>query len=62
VRDPDQYQNDLASPAGQELIRQLYENYCDRSKSISFWAHEIPDEEGKPLAATVTRDVSSRPP
>jgi hypothetical protein len=43
VRDPDQYQKDLASPAGQELIRQLYESYCDRSKSISFWAHEIPD-------------------
>ena len=43
VRDVDQYQKDLASPAGQELIRQLYEQYCDRSKSISFWAHEIAD-------------------
>ncbi len=43
VRDPEQYQKDLASPAGAELIRQLYENYCDRPKSISFWAHEIPD-------------------
>jgi REDY-like protein HapK len=43
VRDPEQYQKDLASTAGQELIRQLYERYCDRSKSISFWAHEISD-------------------
>ena len=43
VRDTDQYQKDLASPAGQELIRQLYETYCDRAKSISFWAHETPD-------------------
>jgi hypothetical protein len=43
IRDPEQYQKDIASPAGQELIRQLYETYCDRAKSISFWAHEIPD-------------------
>ena len=43
VRDVEQYANDLASPAGRELIRQLYENYCDRAKSISFWAHDIPD-------------------
>ena len=43
ITDPDQYQKDIASPAGQELIRQLYENYCDRAKSISFWAHDIPD-------------------
>jgi REDY-like protein HapK len=43
IRDLEQYQKDLASPAGQELIRQLYEQYCDRSKSISFAAEEIPD-------------------
>lgn len=43
VRDPEQYAKDLASPAGQELIRQLYERYCDRAKSISFWAHDIAD-------------------
>jgi hypothetical protein len=43
VRDPEQYAKDLASPAGQELLRQLYEGYCDRSKTISFWAHDIPD-------------------
>ena len=30
VRDVEQYQQDLASPAGQELIRQLYEHYLDR--------------------------------
>jgi REDY-like protein HapK len=43
VRDAEQYQKDLASPAGQELIRQLYDGYCDRAKHISFWAEEIPD-------------------
>ncbi|HEV8615543.1 MAG TPA: hypothetical protein VGU22_08605 [Methylomirabilota bacterium] len=36
IRDMDQYQKDIGSPAGQELIRQLYENYCDRSKTIFF--------------------------
>jgi REDY-like protein HapK len=36
IRDMEQYQKDIASPAGQELIRQLYENYCDRSKTIFF--------------------------
>lgn len=41
IRDLEQYQKDLGSPAGQELIRQLYEEYCDRSKSISFAAEEI---------------------
>jgi hypothetical protein len=43
VRDLEQYQKDLASPAGQELLRQLYENYCDRSKSIFFTTEPIPD-------------------
>lgn len=43
VRDVDQYQRDLASPAGQELIRQLYEGYLDRSRNIFFWSEEIPD-------------------
>lgn len=43
VRDVDQYQKDLASPAGQELIRQLYENYLDRSKNIFFWSEPIED-------------------
>ena len=43
VRDVEQYQKDLASPAGQELIRQLYENYLDRSKNIFFWSDPIPD-------------------
>jgi hypothetical protein len=41
IRDMDQYQKDIASPAGQELIRQLYENYCDRSKTISFATQPI---------------------
>jgi len=41
IRDMDQYQKDIASPAGQELIRQLYENYCDRSKSIFFATEPI---------------------
>lgn len=43
VRDVEQYQKDLASPAGQELIRQLYEHYLDRSKNIYFWSDAIPD-------------------
>lgn len=43
VRDVAQYQADLASPAGQELIRQLYDNYLDRSKNIYFWSEAIPD-------------------
>jgi hypothetical protein len=43
VRDEEQYQRDLASPAGQELIRQLYERYLDRSKNVFFWSEEIPD-------------------
>lgn len=41
VRDVEQYQRDLASPAGQELIRQLYANYLDRSKNIYFWSEPI---------------------
>jgi REDY-like protein HapK len=43
IRDLGQYQKDLASQVGQELIRQLYENYCDRSKSISFTTEPIDD-------------------
>jgi hypothetical protein len=43
VRDVEQYQRDLASPAGQELIRQLYEHYLDRSRNIFFWSEPIPD-------------------
>ena len=41
IRDPEQYQKDLASPAGQELIRQLYENYLERLKNIFFWTEPI---------------------
>jgi hypothetical protein len=43
VRDVEQYQKDLASPAGQELFRQLYGTYLDRARTISFWAEAIPD-------------------
>ena len=41
ISDVGQYQKDIASPAGQELIRQLYENYCDRSKTIFFATESI---------------------
>jgi REDY-like protein HapK len=41
IRDLAQYQKDIGSPAGQELIRQLYENYCDRSKTIFFATEPI---------------------
>ena len=43
IRDVAQYQKDIGSPAGQELIRQLYENYCDRSKTIFFSTEPIED-------------------
>ena len=43
IRDVDQYQRDMASPAGQELIRQLYEHYLERPKNIFFWSEEITD-------------------
>ena len=43
IRDLAQYQKDIGSPAGQELIRQLYENYCDRSKTIFFATEPIED-------------------
>jgi hypothetical protein len=33
----------MASPAGQELIRQLYDNYLERPKNIFFWSEEITD-------------------
>jgi REDY-like protein HapK len=41
IRDLDQYQKDIASPAGQELIRQLYENYCDRHQTVHFATEPI---------------------
>jgi hypothetical protein len=41
IRDLGQYQKDIASPAGQELIRQLYEHYCDRTKTIFFATEPI---------------------
>jgi len=43
VRDKDQYAKDLASAAGQELIRQLYDNYLERSRNIFFWSEPIED-------------------
>ncbi len=43
IRDVDQYQRDMVSPAGQELIRQLYEHYLERPKNIFFWSEEITD-------------------
>ena len=43
VRDVGQYERDLASPAGQELIRQLYENYLDRAQNVFFWSEPIED-------------------
>jgi hypothetical protein len=43
IRDVEQYQRDMASPAGQELIRQLYDTYLDRPKNIFFWSEEITD-------------------
>jgi hypothetical protein len=43
IRDLEQYQRDIASPAGQELIRQLYEHYLDRSKNVVFTSEAIPD-------------------
>ena len=43
IRDVDQYQRDIASPAGQELMRQLYGTYLERSKNIFFWSEEITD-------------------
>jgi hypothetical protein len=41
IRDLAEYQADIGSAAGQELIRQLYERYCDRSKTIHFAAVPI---------------------
>jgi hypothetical protein len=43
IRDSEQYQRDIASPAGQELIRQLYDTYLDRLKNIFFWSDPIPE-------------------
>jgi hypothetical protein len=43
VRDKDEYLKDLASPAGQELIRQLYEHYLERPKNVFFWSEPIED-------------------
>ena len=36
-----QYRQDLASPAGQELLRQLYESYLERPRNIFFWTEPI---------------------
>ena len=41
IRDMEQYQKDLASPAGQELLRQLYENYLERPKNVFFTTEPI---------------------
>ena len=41
IRDMEQYQRDLASPAGQELLRQLYENYLERPKNVFFTTEPI---------------------
>jgi hypothetical protein len=41
IRDVEQYQRDMASPAGQELLRQLYDTYLDRPKNVFFWSEEI---------------------
>ena len=43
IRDKDAYARDIASPAGQELMRQLYENFLDRPKNVYFWAEPIED-------------------
>ena len=43
IRDKDAYAKDIASPAGQELMRQLYGTYLERSKNIFFWSEEITD-------------------
>jgi REDY-like protein HapK len=43
VRDTEQYARDLASPAGQELIRQLYDRYLERSRNVFFWSEPIED-------------------
>ncbi len=41
IRDMEQYQKDLASPAGQELLRQLYEHYLERPKNVFFTTEPI---------------------
>jgi hypothetical protein len=41
IRDMGQYEKDLASPAGQELRRQLYENYLEHPKNIFFTTEPI---------------------
>jgi hypothetical protein len=46
VRDVDQYQQDIASPAGQELLRQLYGTYLERSRTIFFSVAGIGDLQG----------------
>jgi len=43
VRNKDQYAKDLTSPAGQELIRQLYDRYLERAKNVFFWSEVIDD-------------------
>ena len=41
IRDMEQYQKDLASPAGQELLRQLYEHYLERPRNVFFTTEPI---------------------
>ena len=43
IRDKDAYARDIASPAGQELMRQLYENFLERPRNVYFWAEPIED-------------------
>src|SRR5437899_12532385 len=45
VRDKDQYAKDLASPAGQELIRQLYDKSLEPAKNILF-CYEANNDRG----------------
>ena len=41
VKSLEQHQKDLASPAGAELLRELYEKYLDRSKNIVVTAEVV---------------------
>jgi hypothetical protein len=43
ISDREQYARDIASPAGQELMRQLYDSYLERPKNVFFWADPIED-------------------
>ena len=41
VRSLEQHQKDLTSPAGAQLLRELYEKYLDRSKNIVITAEVV---------------------